>query len=149
MPTGEFWTLESTVERAVSARSFTLWVLTAYGAAALLLAALGIYGVLAQSVAERAPEIGIRVALGASQHQVVGSVLGRTLFLAGAGIVTGGLMSLWASSLLGSLLFGVGTTDPVTYAGMASVLFLVATLAGLIPAARASRIRGTRALEAW
>jgi predicted permease len=148
MPTGEFWTLESTVDRAVSARSFTLWVLTAYGAAALLLAALGIYGVLAQSVAERAPEIGIRMALGASSQQVVWNVLGRTLFLAGVGIVTGGLVSAWAGSLLGSLLFGIGATDPFTYAGMASVLLLVGALAGLIPAARASRIRGTQALEA-
>jgi len=148
MPTGEFWTLEATVDRSVSARSFTLWILTAYGGAALLLAALGIYGVLAQSVAERAPEIGIRRALGASWQQVVQNVLGRTLLLAGVGIVAGGIASLWVGRLLGSLLFGVGATDPVTYVGMSLVLVLVAALAGLIPAARAARIRGTQALEA-
>jgi len=148
MPTGEFWTLQDSVDRAVSARSFTLWILSVYGAAALLLAALGIYGVLAQSVAERGPEIGIRMAMGASREEVVRSVLGRTLILAGVGILAGGLASLWAGSLLGSLLFGVGTADPGTYAGTALVLLAVAALAGLVPAVRAGRIRGTRALEA-
>ena len=92
MPTQEFWTIQSTVDRALSARRFTLGVLSTYGLAALLLAGLGIYGVLAQSVAERTPEIGIRMALGASAPMVVWSVLGRTLLLAGVGIVTGGVL---------------------------------------------------------
>jgi ABC-type lipoprotein release transport system permease subunit len=148
MPTQEVWTLEGSVERAVSARSFTLWILTVYGAAAVLLAALGIYGVLAQSVAERTQEIGIRMALGASWNEVVRNVLGRTLFLTGLGIAAGGLVSVWASSLLGTFLFGVGARDPVTYGGMALVILAVAVLAGLIPAARAGRVRGTRALQA-
>jgi len=148
MPTGEFWTLQSSVDRSVSARSFTLWILTVYGGAALLLAALGIYGVLAQSVAERTQEIGIRMALGASWLEVVRNVLGRTLVLTGVGIVAGGLASIWAGRVVGSLLFGVGATDPVTYGGMAVVLLGVAVAAGLIPALRAGRIRGTRALEA-
>jgi predicted permease len=148
MPTGEFWTLEESVDRVVSARTFTLWILSVYGAAALFLAALGIYGVLAQSVAERGPEIGIRMAMGASREQVVWSVLGRTLGLAGVGILAGGLASFWAGSLLGSLVFGVGTGDPVTYAGMALVLLTVAALAGWVPAVRAGRIRGTSALDA-
>jgi predicted permease len=147
MPTREFWTLESKVEQSVSARSFTLWILSGYGAAALLLAALGIYGVLAQSVAERAPEIGIRRALGATSSDVVGSVLGRTLFLAGIGILAGCLASLWVGRLLGSLLFGVGTTDPVTYIGMGGILLSVAALAGFIPAIRAVRVRGASVLQ--
>jgi predicted permease len=147
MPTREFFTLEGKVEQSVSARSFTLWILSAYGMAALLLAALGIYGVLAQSVAERAPEIGIRRALGATAPVVVKSVLGRTLFLAGLGILVGGLASLWIGKLLASLLFGVGATDPVTYASMGLVLILVAALAGLIPAMRAVKVRGASALQ--
>jgi predicted permease len=147
MPTREFWTMESKVEESVSARSFTLWILSSYGAVALLLAALGIYGVLAQSVAERGPEIGIRRALGATSSDVVGSVLGRTLFLAGIGIVAGGLASLWVGRLLGSLLFGVGTTDPVTYIGMGGILLSVAALAGLLPAVRAVRVRGASVLQ--
>ncbi len=148
MPTGEFWTLEDSVDRALSARSFTLWILSVYGGVALLLAALGIYGVLAQSVAERSPEIGIRMALGASWQEVVGSVLGRTLALAAVGILAGGLVPLWAGRLLGTLPFGVEMTDPVAYGGMAVILLGVAAVAGLVPALRAGRIRGTRALEA-
>jgi len=148
MPTREFWTLESKVDQSVSARSFTLWILSGYGAVALLLAALGIYGVLAQSVAERAPEIGIRRALGATAPAVVKSVLGRTLFLAGLGIVTGGLASLWVGKLLATLLFGVGATDPITYVGMGGILLAVAALAGLVPAVRAVRVRGISALQA-
>lgn len=147
MPTREFFTLDAKVDQSVSARSFTLWILTGYGAAALLLAALGIYGVLAQSVAERAPEIGIRRALGATAPAVVKSVLGRTLFLAGIGIVAGGLASVWVGKLLASLLFGVGATDPVTYASMGLVLVLVAALAGFIPAMRAVRVKGASALQ--
>jgi predicted permease len=148
MPTREFFTLDAKVEQSVSARSFTLWILSAYGGVALLLAALGIYGVLAQSVAERAPEIGIRRALGASAPDVVRSVLGRTLALAGVGIVAGGVASLWVGKLLASLLFGVGTTDPITYGGMGLTLLLVAALAGFIPAVRAVRVRGASALQA-
>jgi ABC-type antimicrobial peptide transport system permease subunit len=147
MPTREFFTLDAKVDQSVSARSFTLWILSGYGVVALLLAALGIYGVLAQSVAERGPEIGIRRALGASSSDVVGNVLGRTLLLAGFGILTGGLASLWAGKLLASLLFDVAATDPFTYAGMSGVLLAVAALAGFIPAVRAVRVRGASALQ--
>ena len=142
MPAREVWTVESTVDRAVSARRFTLGILTAYGVAALLLAGLGIYGVLAQSVAERTPEIGIRMALGASASNVVWSVMGRTLLLAAVGIVAGAVLSVWSTRLMGSLLFGVGATDPFTFVGMALVLLTVAAAAGLLPAARAARTRG-------
>jgi len=148
MPVRESWTVQSTVDRAVSARRFTLGILTAYGAAALLLAALGIYGVLAQSVAERTQEIGVRMALGASGADVVRSVLGRTLVLTGTGIVIGSVVSFWTGRLLESLLFGIGARDPITFVGMALVLLLVAVFAGWVPAARAARIRGTRALQA-
>jgi len=148
MPVREFWTLNSTVDRSLSARRFTLGILTAYGAAALLLAALGIYGVLANSVAERTHEIGIRMALGASGQDLVRSVLGRTLVLAGTGIIVGAVASVAVGRLLESLLFGVTATDPVTFVGMAVVLLVVATLAGLIPARTAAQIHGTRALHA-
>lgn len=148
MPTGEFWTIASTVDRSVSARRFTLGVLTAFGAAALLLAGLGIYGVLAQSVAERKAEIGIRMALGASAADVVRSVLGRTLWLAGAGIATGAALSLAGGRLLASLLYGVRASDPGTFAAMALVLLLVSALAAALPAARAARTRGMAVLRA-
>jgi len=148
MPTQEFWTLRSTVDKAVSARRFTLGILTAYGLAALLLAGLGIYGVLAQTVAERTPEIGIRMALGATTHAIVKSVLGRTLVLAGAGIGVGTVLSLWSGRLLGSLLFGVHAADPLTYVVMTLILLAVAGAAGAFPARRAARARGVQALRA-
>jgi ABC-type antimicrobial peptide transport system permease subunit len=148
MPSRETWTLQSTVDRAVSARRFTLGILGAYGIVALLLAGLGIYGVLAQSVSERTPEIGIRIALGASAGKVAWSVMGRTLFLAAMGIGAGALLSVWCVKLVASLLYGVQATDPFTFGAMAVVLLSVAAVAGLLPAARAARTRGTRALPA-
>ncbi len=147
MPTREYWTMESRVDRVVSARRFTLAVLTAFGGAALLLAALGIYGVLAHSVAERTPEIGIRMALGASATDVVRSVLGRTLLLTGVGIGAGALISVGGGRLVSSLLYGVNTTDPVTFLGMGLLLLAVAVAAGAIPALRAARTTGVRALR--
>jgi len=148
MPAREYWTVQSTVDRAVSARRFTLGILTAYGVAALLLAGLGIYGVLAQSVAERRPEIGIRMALGASARGVAWSVMGRTLLLAGLGIGAGALLSVWSVRLVTTLLFGVGPSDPLTFLGMATILLAVAAVAGLLPATRAARTRGAGALQA-
>jgi predicted permease len=147
MPTQEFWTMNDAVARAVSARRFLLQVLGAFGGAALLLAGLGIYGVLAYSVAERRAEIGIRMALGASAGTVLKNVIGRTVVLASAGIGLGLIVSLGVARLLGSLLFEVGTTDPVTLAGMTTVLLLVALCAGAVPAMRAARLNGVRALR--
>ena len=141
MPTGRWWTVGSTVDRAVSARRFTLGILSAYGLTALLLAGLGVYGVLAQVVAERRPEIGIRLALGASSSGIVRSVMGRTLALAGLGILAGAAIALGGARLLESLLFEVGPRDPLTFAGMALVLLTVAALGGAVPAARAGRTR--------
>lgn len=147
MPNREFWTLESTVNRAVSARRFTLSVLSAFGAAALLLAGLGIYGVLAQSVAQRRAEISIRMALGASASDVMRSVLGRTLLLAGAGIVAGAVLSLASTRLVQSLLYDVSATDPAVFATIALILLMVAAVAGGVPALRAGRTRGVGVLR--
>jgi predicted permease len=147
MPTGEYWTLESTVARVLSARRFTLGVLGAFGAAAVVLAGLGIYGVLAQAVAERRTEIGIRMALGATAQGVVATVVRQTLFLVLAGIVAGAVLSLVSAGLLESLLFGVGASDPAAFLGMTGVLLLVAVLASAVPAARAARTPGAGALR--
>ncbi len=147
MPRRESWTLASTVDTVLSPRRFTLRILGAYGIVALLLAGLGIYGVLTQSVAERKPEIGIRMALGASGSDVLRSVMGRTLALTTAGIAIGAVMSLAGSRLLSSMLYGTSPTDPVAFVTMAVILLLVASAAGGIPALQASRIRGIRALR--
>lgn len=148
LPTNEVWTMESLVGRAMSARRFTLAVLSAFGVASLLLAGLGIYGVLAHTVAERTPEIGIRMALGASATGVVGDVLRRTLALTGVGLALGAALSLAAARLVAALLYGVRPADPVTYAAGCLALLLVAAAASVLPAARAARTTGLRALRA-
>jgi ABC-type antimicrobial peptide transport system permease subunit len=147
MPTRDFWTLSSTLDRSLSPRRFTLQVLGAFGVVALLLAALGIYGVLSQSVAERTHEIGIRMSLGASAGSVRRSVVLRTLLLAAAGIGIGVLAALPGTRLLSSLLYDVPNTDPVTLLSMAGVLLAVAGLSGLVPAIRASRTNALRVLR--
>lgn len=139
MPTRDYWTLEATLDRSLSARRFTLQILAGFGAAALLLAALGVYGVLAQSVSERTREIGIRMALGASASTVRRAVVGRTLLLAVAGVTLGTLIALAGSRLIAALLYGVPASDPVTLATIAAMLLAVAMLSGAIPAIRASR----------
>jgi predicted permease len=139
MPTRDYWTLEATLDGSVSARRFTLQILAGFGAVALLLAALGIYGVLSQSVAERTREIGIRMTLGATAGSVRLAVVGRTLLLAATGVGVGLVLALSGSRLLESLLFGVPAADPATLASMAAILLGVAVLSGLVPAMRASR----------
>ncbi len=147
MPTHEFWTLESTLDRTLSSRRFTLQVLGGFGIAALVLAALGIYGVVAYSVAERTREFGIRMALGASPVRVRHAVLGRTLLLAAAGIGLGLGAALVATRLLQSMLFGVSPVDPATIAAMAVILIAVAALSGIVPAHRATRADPLEALR--
>jgi ABC-type antimicrobial peptide transport system permease subunit len=139
MPAHDFWTVASKVDDALATRRFTLAVVAAFAGAAVLLAGLGIYGVLAHAVAERGQEIGIRMALGASAERVLWSVLARTLVLASIGVLAGIAISLATTRLLSSLLFDVSGTDPGTFAAMAAVLLLVATIAGLLPARRAAR----------
>lgn len=147
MPVEDSWTLDSVVERSVSPRRFTLQLLAAFALGALLLAGLGIYGVLSYSVTERIPEIGIRMALGESPAGVRRGVVARTLTLAGIGVVVGTLVSLAGTRLIASLLFGVEPTDPVTFVSMVGVLILVALLSGLVPAIRASRVDSAGALR--
>lgn len=140
MPTGDFHTLNSVVDRAVSPRRFILLVLGGFAATALVLAALGIYAVVSYSVSQRIPEIGIRMALGESAGRVQRRVVGRTLLLAGTGVVLGAALSFSASRLMHSLLYGVEPTDLVTLAGVAAILLLVSLLAGYLPARRASAV---------
>jgi predicted lysophospholipase L1 biosynthesis ABC-type transport system permease subunit len=139
MPTDDFEKLGDVVDRAVSPRRFILLLIGGFATTALILAALGIYAVLSHSVVQRIPEIGIRMALGESAGEVRRRVVGRTLALAGVGIGIGGVLALVTARLMRSLLFGIGATDPLSFAGMAAVLLLVAFVAGWLPARRASR----------
>ena len=118
-----------------------------FGMLALVLAAVGLYSVIAYSVAQRTQEIGVRIALGAGVRDVVRLVLGEGMRFAIVGIVIGGGVALWASKWIGPLLFSVSPKDPVVYGVVAVVLLAVAMLASAIPATRASRVDPNVALR--
>jgi len=128
-------------------RRFLLLLVGLFAAAALALAAVGIYGVVAFSVTRRTQEIGIRMALGAQRADVLRLVVGEGARLAVSGVVIGIAASLVITRLLSSLLFGVNATDPITFAGVAVLLSLVALLASYIPARRAMRLDPNTALR--
>jgi predicted permease len=131
----------------LSDRRFLLMLVGVFAAAALILAAVGIYGVVAFSVTRRTQEIGIRVALGADRSDVLKLILGEGGRLAIAGVVIGVVASFAIMRVLSSLLFGISPTDPVTFAAVAAVLTVVALLASYIPARRAMRLDPNNALR--
>ncbi|HJX92785.1 MAG TPA: ABC transporter permease [Pyrinomonadaceae bacterium] len=132
--------MESVVSDSLGQRRFAMQVVALFGVLALLLASIGIYGVMAYSVNQRTREIGIRVALGASRGAIMGWVLRQGLVLIVVGVTTGLLAAFGLMRLLRSLLFGVAATDLVTYTALAAVLAVVALVACYIPARRATRI---------
>jgi predicted permease len=146
-PAAEFKPVRTIVDRANSPRQFFMLLVGIFAGLGLLLASLGIYGVIAYSVTQRTQEIGIRMALGATRGRVQRGVLARTLWLVLAGIVVGTLGSFVAARAIASLLFGTQPTDPLTYVGMVLLLMLVALVAGYLPARRASRINPMIALR--
>ena len=141
-------TIEAIVSTSVAGRKFVLSLAGVFGAAALVLAALGIYSVISYLVAQRSREIGIRVALGAQSQDVVRMVLGEGIWLASAGIVAGAVISYWATDAIEKMLFNVSATDPLAFAGVMALLALVAVLASWVPARRASRTEAMEVLRA-
>jgi ABC-type antimicrobial peptide transport system permease subunit len=121
---------------------------TAFGAFALLLAVIGVYGVVSQSVSERTREFGIRVALGASRRRLYRVILGRTLALAVVGIALGLAGARLTTHLLGAILFGANPNDPAVLAFVGSVLIVVMLAASYLPARRAARIDPVQTLRA-
>jgi putative ABC transport system permease protein len=141
-------TMTKLLDKSVAERRFVLILFEAFSLVALVLAAIGIYGILANNVAERTREIGVRAALGASRGDLLGLVVRQGLALAITGIAAGLGVSLLATRALASLLFGVSHLDPWTYVSVTVVLLGVAALACLVPARRAAMLDPMQALRA-
>ena len=141
-------TMQQVVDDSVAQQRVTTTVLGVFAAAALLLAAVGIYGVIAFTVTERTQEIGIRMALGASRAAVLRMVVGRALLLASIGVVLGAAGAVVLTRFMAGMLFGVTPTDPATFVAVAAVLFGVAAVAGYVPGRRATRVDPVVALRA-
>jgi len=140
-------TVENLLSAPLATPRFYALVLGTFGAAALILAAVGIYGLLAHSVGQRTHEIGLRVALGAKSRDILIMVMGKASLLVAVGLTLGLLGAMAVSSILGSLLYGVTASDPATLAGTALVLAFVALLACFIPARRAASVDPMTALR--
>jgi predicted lysophospholipase L1 biosynthesis ABC-type transport system permease subunit len=145
--TAEIRPMTAVVARSMARVSFTLTLLGIAGAMALVLSAVGLYGVLAYMVSRRTSEIGIRMALGARAEQVVRLVLGHSVRMVVAGIVIGVVIAAVALRALRAVLFGVEPLDPVTLGVAAAVLLGVGVLAAWLPARRATRVSPVAALQ--
>ncbi len=140
-------TLDGLVGRSVSQPRFSALLVGLFAGLALLLAGIGVYGVVSNAVAQRAREIGIRMALGARGRDVARWVVGQGMAWVGLGTVIGLVVAMGLSRLVSSLLFGVRSTDPLTYVGAAAVLVAVALVASLLPARRAIALDPVRSLR--
>ncbi len=147
MPVSGISTMEERVARAGNSRRMQTVLLTSFGLLALLLSAVGIYGVGSEAVSQRTREIGVRMALGARAPEVLRMVMGRSLMLAASGIAIGVGAGFFLARYVRALLFGVKPADAITFAAAVLVLFAVALLAGYVPARRASHIDPVAALR--
>jgi len=140
-------TLREVISQSVSQPRFRSLLIAVFATVALLLSAIGIYGVISYSVAQRTSEIGLRMALGAPRASVLRQVAGSGASLALAGVAIGGAGAFALTRFLRSLLFATGSTDPITFASVTILLLGVALLASFIPALRATRIDPVVALR--
>ncbi len=147
VPITEMDAMESVVGRSAGTRRFLALLMAGFGGLALLLGAVGVYGVTSYTVARRVPEFGVRRALGAPRTAVLRDALLRGMAPVAVGLVVGVGASLWATGLLEELLFGVGARDPATLAGVAAILGLVGMVATWAPAWRASGVSPIRVLR--
>jgi putative ABC transport system permease protein len=147
LPVSEIRSMDEVVSRSFSRERFNMWLMAVFGASALLLAAIGIYGLMAYSVEQRTQEIGIRLALGANANQVKNMVVAQGFRLAVVGVVIGMASALALTRFIASVLYGVEAKDPVVFSAAPAILTLVALLAAWIPARRASRVDPIEALR--
>ena len=148
LPIVQLRTMEEVVGASVTRQRFLSLLLAVFASVALILAAIGTYGILSYMVTEREREIGIRMALGAGQGQVLNLVLGQGLGIALIGIVLGIGGAFALSRVTSSLLYGVSPSDPLTYGAVAVVIALVATAACIVPSHRATRVDPLEAIRA-
>jgi putative ABC transport system permease protein len=140
LPIFEVRTMDDLVGESLASRRYALGLIGLFSVAALILAAFGVYALLAFDVAQRTYEIGVRLALGADRRSILRLVLGRAALLVGTGIGVGLMAALGATRFLEGLLFGVGATDPATVAGVVALLTVAGLVAAIAPARRAMRI---------
>jgi putative ABC transport system permease protein len=140
VPVSELATLATSISRSTSTRRFSAALLGSFALLALLLASVGIYGLISYSVTRRTHEIGVRMALGAAGDRIAAMVVGRAVLLAGAGVLIGLAGGLALMRLLRSMLFGVSATDPAVFAAAAGILLAISAAAAYLPARRAARV---------
>jgi len=133
-------TMEQIVSQSVASRRFSMLLLSVFAIVALLLASIGIYGMMSYAVAQRTREIGLRMTLGAQRSNVLRLVIGQGMKLVVVGVVLGVVTAIALTRTMKSLLFGVSATDPETFIGIALLLTIVALLACWIPARRATKV---------
>jgi len=133
-------TMDEIVSQSIAPRRFSMMLLSVFAVVALLLASIGIYGMMSYAVAQRTREIGLRMTLGAQKGNVLRLVIGQGMRLAIVGVALGLIASLALTRTMKTLLFGVSTTDPLTFAGIAVLLAGVALLACWVPARRATKV---------
>jgi putative ABC transport system permease protein len=148
VPLGNPRTMNDAIARTLLQKKFTMLLLSIFAGAALVLAAIGLYGVISYSVAQRTRELGIRIALGAQRSDVLRLILRQGMTLVAAGVVFGVAASLGLTRLIGSLLYGISASDPITFFFLSAALVLVAFIACWLPARRASAVDPIVALHA-
>jgi ABC-type antimicrobial peptide transport system permease subunit len=140
-------TMEQSISDGLSRQNFNMLLLTIFAGIALLLAAIGIYGLMSYTVEQRVQEIGIRVALGAASRDVLKMIVLQGMKLVWIGVILGLAAAYGVTRLLGSLLYGVKSSDPATFAAVAVIVTLVAAVATFVPARRASVVAPSEALR--
>jgi putative ABC transport system permease protein len=140
-------TMQEVFSRSVAQRRFSMFLLSIFAGVALLLAAIGLYGMMAYTVTQRTHEIGIRMALGAQRGEILRMVVGQGLVLAVVGVGIGLVGAVAATRMMSSLLYGVSAADPLTYAGVSLLLIAVTVFACYIPARRATKVNPMIALR--